>query len=742
MAKVMEKYIHTNDNCTGCNRCIMACPVVDASVVVEEDGKSKIYINSKICINCAKCIQACTQDSRHYTDDTDAFLNALSEGKKISILVAPAIRTNFPEFERLLGQLRNMGASTIFDTSIGGDICTWGYIKYMEKYRPEGLISQPCPVVVNYIEKHDPVLIEKLSPVQSPAMCAAIYMKKYKNITDDIAFISPCIAKKDEFDDPNNNGFIKYNVTFNRLKKALKTRGIDYLTALPVSFDNDLHGLGAIFPMQGGLKANVHQFFPGVWIHQVEGQPEVKLFLDEYPNTLNSDNEAPFLVDILNCPYGCNLGTGANCKYEDSLRVNHSMFSMARDITGGKLPPNERVSLDKYDSILDLNDFIRDYTNKHVDPIIINPGQIEDVFISMHKTTEDDRYINCCCCGFDTCRDMAVSIAKGINHKGNCVEYHKREALLKQEHIRAILEYAELMIDSSPIGIKLLNKDSYIIEYNQAVVNLLRLNDKQGHIKNFSSLSPRYQPDGRLSNKAIYEYFNKAYKEGHCEFEWEYCASDGSPVPTHVTIVKVKYKNDDILAVYTRDLREIADMENKIHHLEEEAEKIYVDALTEIYNRRYFDEHIALLTKSLSYSGVELSLLMLDIDNFKKFNDTYGHKEGDSCLQAVAKILASCIHRSDDFTARYGGEEFVVVLPHTGEAGARRIAEKINKSVYDLNILHEKNDAGRVTISIGVTTGVVNLRNSGDSFVKRADKSLYEAKENGRNQYVFKAMSK
>jgi len=440
MAKIKEKYIHTNEHCTGCNRCIMACPVVEANVVVEEEGKSKIYIDSEICINCAKCIQACTHDSRHYTDDTDAFLDALAEGKKISIMVAPAIRTNFPDFERLLGQLKKMGAQTIFDASVGGDICIWGHLKYLKKNRPEGYITQPCPVIVSYIEKHDPVLIDKLSPVQSPVMCAAIYMKKYKNITDDIALISPCIAKKDEIDDSNNGGLVKYNVTFSKLNDALQARGIVYTTAPPVPFDNDLHGLGAIFPMQGGLKANVHQFFPGVWIHQVEGQPEVKQFLDEYPNTLNSDSEIPFLVDMLNCPHGCNLGTGAICKYGDIMKIDHSMFNMAREITGNRWMPNERVKLDKYDKVLKLDDFVRSYSDKQIPPVVITPEQLDEVFLSMHKPVEQDRHINCCCCGFDTCRDMALAIAKGINHKGNCMDYHRHEAFLKQEQIRAILE--------------------------------------------------------------------------------------------------------------------------------------------------------------------------------------------------------------------------------------------------------------------------------------------------------------
>ncbi|MCL1848506.1 MAG: diguanylate cyclase [Clostridiales bacterium] len=166
--------------------------------------------------------------------------------------------------------------------------------------------------------------------------------------------------------------------------------------------------------------------------------------------------------------------------------------------------------------------------------------------------------------------------------------------------------------------------------------------------------------------------------------------------------------------------------------------QIHLDALTGIHNRRYFDEHLPALIKLLSRSNGSLSLMMIDVDNFKKYNDTYGHHEGDKCLRAVAETLSSCVTRASDFVARYGGEEFVVVLPNTDEGGARLVAEKMLESVRARSIPHQANDAAScVTISIGITSVCVDHSRSGEEYVKQADEMLYQSKQNGRNRYTI-----
>ncbi|MDR1663689.1 MAG: diguanylate cyclase [Clostridiales bacterium] len=182
-------------------------------------------------------------------------------------------------------------------------------------------------------------------------------------------------------------------------------------------------------------------------------------------------------------------------------------------------------------------------------------------------------------------------------------------------------------------------------------------------------------------------------------------------------------------------------MEVSILQLEVEADKIYYDPLTGIYNRRFFDENMQRLIRSLSRSNGTLSLMMIDIDYFKIYNDTYGHVEGDNCLKIIAKTLKDSVTRADDFVARYGGEEFVIVLPNTNEDGAHMLASKLLKSIYDCGIPHGKSDAADcVTVSIGVTTGLVVHTYNSDTYVQRADAMLYKSKQEGRNRYAFSTL--
>ena len=185
------------------------------------------------------------------------FFADLKKGEKISLLLAPAFKANYPnEYEKVLGGLKKLGVNRIISISFGADITTWGYLNYVQQNNFVGGISQPCPAVVGYIERYAPQLLPKLFPVQSPMMCGAIYARKEMGVTDKLAFISPCIAKKMEIDDPNNKGIVSYNVTFDHLMKYVREHHISG----DLATDEVEYGLGSIYPMPGGLKENVYWF--------------------------------------------------------------------------------------------------------------------------------------------------------------------------------------------------------------------------------------------------------------------------------------------------------------------------------------------------------------------------------------------------------------------------------------------------------------------------------------------------
>lgn len=386
------------------------------------------------------------------------FFTALEAGKKISVILAPAFLANYPhEYKKVLGYLKEKGVNHIYSVSFGADITTWGYLKYITEHQFLGGISQPCPAVVNYVEKYIPELLPKMMPIHSPMMCMAIYIKKYLKCDDELAFISPCIAKKTEITDPNCYGYVKYNVTF---KKLFETIGNKYQGCK--EYEDELeYGMGALYPMPGGLRENVEHFLGKEQVvRQVEGEEEAYRYLHEYLERIRTNRRQPFMVDILNCSKGCIYGTATEPERntDDVMLTLSDMRNRASDRTETKkglfwkkgkngspwddsVPENERLAnLMKAFADLDINDFVRKYTNKNV--VIKEPSEheIQEIFTSMNKMDAASQKINCESCGYSSCRNMAKAIYNHVNVKENCVHYVKSVAENEKEKIQNLME--------------------------------------------------------------------------------------------------------------------------------------------------------------------------------------------------------------------------------------------------------------------------------------------------------------
>lgn len=444
--------VETNEKCIGCNKCISVCSCMGANISAEENGKNRIAVDSGKCIACGACFDVCEHQAREFRDDTAEFFQVLKRGEKISILLAPAFAANYPgEYEKVLGGLKGLGVNRIISVSFGADITTWGYLNYVKKNRFTGGISQPCPAVVGYIERYIPQLLPKLFPVQSPMMCAAIYARKVLGIKDKLAFISPCIAKKLEMEEPDNKGVIQYNVTFDHLMKYVREHRISGKLAS----DEIEYGLGATYPMPGGLKENVYWFLgEDVFIRQVEGEKHLYGYLEKNKELIAKDKTPYLFIDALNCAEGCLCGTATEPSISDTDSAFQHLHKIRQSIKKSgimgtwakKASPGQRLRrLNRKFSRLKLEDYLRTYTDLSAQCAYQLPDQkeLEEIFLSMGKKTKEERSINCSCCGYESCRAMATAIHNGFNKKENCIYYMKSQVEKERERAYNLAEEIE-----------------------------------------------------------------------------------------------------------------------------------------------------------------------------------------------------------------------------------------------------------------------------------------------------------
>jgi len=204
-------------------------------------------------------------------------------------------------------------------------------------------------------------------------------------------------------------------------------------------------------------------------------------------------------------------------------------------------------------------------------------------------------------------------------------------------------------------------------------------------------------------------------------------------------IARIHAHSKSYLTQLQRDeaFRALRELQSELETSNVELQKLSnLDGLTGIANRRSFDEFIGKECLRSARENTTLSLILIDIDFFKPFNDNYGHLAGDGCLRQVAAALDDVVLRPADLVARYGGEEFAVVLPNTDMDGAKKMAQKLCEKIRSLKIPHEFSKVtNHITVSLGITNGVACEGISPSDLILQADKALYQAKELGRNCY-------
>lgn len=420
--------------CTACHKCISVCPVKFGN----NASLDFVGIDPELCIGCGECLLVCPHGARIPLDDTELFYdNHITNGKEFVAVVAPAAAVEFEgKFDNFLGWLRAMGATGIFDVSLGAELTVMSYLHHLKEKKPKTIIAQPCPAIVSFIELFRPQLLKYLAPVDSPMLhtikMIQNFFPKYKN--KQIVVFSPCLAKKREFIATGTNAL---NVTFINLKKKMESQKTNLSQFKPSYFDGIDAERAVLFSTPGGLMKTVERFIPEATdiTRKIEGPNSVYKYLANLEKDIEEGYQ-PQLIDILNCERGCNGGTGTTTG-NYSLDHLESVIAQRSNTQRKKLKTQSSAGIKKYHERLkelwSPELFTRHYTDrsKNFSDVISIPSEetIKEIYKTLLKETDQD-LLNCNSCGYGCCERMAIAIHNGKNKKENCIFYvHKNETI-------------------------------------------------------------------------------------------------------------------------------------------------------------------------------------------------------------------------------------------------------------------------------------------------------------------------
>lgn len=429
MQQELVSVIHVDEEkCVNCHACISVCPV---KYCIDASGET-VHISHNLCIGCGRCIEACTHDARKPIDDFSGFMESLQADRKMIAVTAPAVAAQFPDqYLQLNGWLRELGVSAFFDVSFGAELTVKSYIEYIKEAGPACVIAQPCPAIVTYTELYHPELIPYLAPADSPMLHTIKYIRQFHPQYKDhsIAVISPCLAKKREFDETGTGVF---NVTMSSISKYIRQNGIRLDAYQPVDYENPPAERAVLFSSPGGLMRTAEREVAGIRdrTRKIEGPEQIYPYLDDLAETIEKGFN-PLLIDCLNCEMGCNGGTGTDNQELPLDEAAYRIEKRKQDMLdryykkNGSAPDVNKKKVGKIvDKFWEPDLYSRRYKNLSGNNTIRTPNaaELEQIYTSMRKTSEADLY-NCNSCGYGKCSSMATAIHNGLNKPENCHHY-------------------------------------------------------------------------------------------------------------------------------------------------------------------------------------------------------------------------------------------------------------------------------------------------------------------------------
>jgi diguanylate cyclase (GGDEF)-like protein/PAS domain S-box-containing protein len=301
---------------------------------------------------------------------------------------------------------------------------------------------------------------------------------------------------------------------------------------------------------------------------------------------------------------------------------------------------------------------------------------------------------------------------------------------MAEKRLRDALEYSDAIIATVREPLLVLNKELRIITANRSFYQTFHVSPEETEKQLIYDVGNR-QWDITGLRELLENILSKNTSFEDFEVEHDFESVGRRTMLLNARKIYRETNHTEMILIAIEDIteRKKAEEQLKFHAL--------MDGLTGIANRRHFDNTLDLEWRRAMRSAKPISLIIVDVDYFKSFNDTYGHLAGDSCLRKIAHTIKDSLRRAGNFAARYGGEEFAVILPDTDAEGVYLFAESLREKIENLNIEHNDSTASKnVTVSMGVATTVPEKDSPHDKLISLADKALYQAKQGGRNRVV------
>lgn len=413
-SQAKNPFIYTvKDRCKVCYTCVRECPAKAIRIV---NGQAEIIASR--CIVCGNCVKVCSRDAKMFAFSIDRVKKLLQGPEKVAAIIAPSIAAEFidiSDYHNFVGMIRALGFDYVNEVAFGAELVANEYKKLLQEKPAHPYISTSCPAIVSYVEKHHPQVIHSLAPIVSPMIAIAKVLRQMHGDELKIVFIGPCIAKKGEATLTQFSNLVNEVISFVELRRMFQEKNITEKNVIPSEFDPPLAGKGSVFPISGGMLQTVdleEDFIEGE-IVVAEGRQDIIEVLREFEEGYLEAK----LFDLL-CCNGCINGPGMS-SHQKFFYKRKSISNFAKRKFDRLETAQWKANLEQF-CHLDLSRYYISDDQRF--PKTSTEHEIRRVLDTLGKSNEDDE-LNCGACGYDTCREHAIAILKGIAESEMCLPY-------------------------------------------------------------------------------------------------------------------------------------------------------------------------------------------------------------------------------------------------------------------------------------------------------------------------------